>query len=143
MTDTDSTAPPTGEMTAKNEPLFTSRRMVIVAAVVAIWVIARLIGWVGYSGADDQYYARFAHLLHRVPMNHMEFRMTVVMSIRAAMTLFGTSEAAVCIAPLFYSAMLFTAVAWFVGWPRNYSWPATGSMLLVSLIPIDVAFASY
>lgn len=143
MTVTNSTVPPVGETPIKNEPLLTSRRMMIVAAVVAIWVIARLIGWIGYSGADDQYYARFAHLLHRVPMNHMEFRMTVVLSIRAAMELFGTSETAVCMAPLFYSAMLFCAVAWFVGWPRNYSWTATGSMLLVSLIPIDVGFASY
>ena len=139
----DKSARDAREGSAPHDSLFTSRRAMIVAAVVAIWLLARLLGWVGYAGADDQYYARYAHLLHRVPMNHMEFRMTVVLSIRVAMELFGTSEAAVCMAPLLYSGLLFAAVAWFVGWPRNISWPATGSMLLVSLIPIDVGFASY
>jgi hypothetical protein len=139
----ENSASEAGSTPAAKEPFFTSRRLTIVAVVFALWLIARLVGWVGYAGADDQYYARYAHLLHRVPMNHMEFRMPVVLSLRAAMELFGTSETAVCLAPMFYSAMLFAAVAWFVGWPRDLSWRSTGSMLLVSLIPIDVAFATY
>jgi len=111
--------------------------------VLLVWFGMRLVFWVGYAGADDQYYARYAYLLHRPPMNHMEYRLPTIFALRAGYLLLGPSEAGACLAPMLGSLAILASVAAFVGWPREMNWKATGAVLLAAVIPIDVNYASY
>jgi len=113
-----------------------------VLAVAGVWIAARAAFWVGYAGADDQYYARYAYLLHRPPMNHMEFRLPLVGAMGASFRLLGPTELAACLPTLLGSAALLAAVAWFVDWPRICNWQTNGSVLLAATIPLDVTFCT-
>jgi len=59
------------------------------------------------------------------------------------MAVLGPSEAAACVPPMLSSLAVALAAAWLVGWPRRSGWIPTSTMLLVSVIPAEVAFASY
>jgi hypothetical protein len=113
-------------------------KIAAVTVVVVVWVAAREIFWVGYAGSDDMYYARYAYLMHRAPLNQFEFRFLTVWLLRASFLALGPSELAACLPGLIASATTFGAVAWFVGWPATLNRATQGSVLLASLLPIDV-----
>ena len=113
-----------------------------VVVTAGIWLGMTYIFWVGYVGADDLYYARYAYFLHRPPINHWEFRIPVILAIRAGFSLFGPTEFAACLPGLIASAIILLSVAWLVDWPRTLSWESQGAMILASVFPLDVGFRS-
>ena len=117
-------------------------RLLWVSVALLTWLGATTIAWVGYAGADDQFYARFAYLFHRPPINWWEFRIPAILAMRASMFVFGPSEFAAAFPCLVASATIAGAVAWFVGWPRRMTWESQTTMMLVAVLPIDVAFRS-
>jgi len=119
-----------------------ARTVGAVTVVVVVWVAARVVFWVGYAGSDDMYYARYAYLMHRAPINHFEFRFLTVWLMRASFLALGPSELSACLPGLVASAALFGAVAWFVGWPATLDPATQGSVLLASLIPVDVCLVA-
>lgn len=114
------------------------KRNLSIAAVAFIWLAMTWIFWVGYGGADDMFYARYAFLFHRPPMNWWEFRMPAILAIRASFLAFGPTEFAASIPSLLASLGLLVSVAWFVGWPSKLNWQTQGAMLLVATLPLDV-----
>ncbi len=117
-------------------------RVLAVIVVLSIWLAARIIFWTGYTGSDDHFYARYAYLAHRQPINHLEFRMLSIGLMRASFLAFGPSEVSACLPSLLSSALTLLAVAWFVGWPSSCTWSSNASVLLAALLPLDVILAS-
>lgn len=120
-----------------------SRPAVWIALTGAVWLTATWLFWVGYTGEDDLFYARYAFLFHRPPIVWWEFRIPAILAIRGSFLAFGPSELAAALPSLLASAAIMGSVAWFVGWPRRLTWQSQSAMLLAALIPIDVAFRSY
>jgi hypothetical protein len=116
------------------------KRTFWIAITSAIWLATTWVFWIGYAGSDDIFYARYAFLFHRPPINWWEFRIPAILAIRGSFLVFGPSEIAAVFPSLLASATIMLSVAWFVGWPRNLHWQSQGAMLLVSTLPIDVAF---
>ena len=114
-----------------------------IALAAAVWLAATVLCWVGYTGEDDLFYARYAFLLHRPPIVWWEFRMPAILAIRSSFLLFGPSEFAAALPSLVSSAAMAASVAWFVDWPRKLTWQSQAAMLLVAVIPIDAGFRSY
>lgn len=126
-------------------PVFGSgmgRTLTAVLAVFAVWAGASWLFWIGYVGADDIFYARYAHLLHRPPFIWWEFRMPLIMAVRASFTLCGPNEMAACIPNLTASLLLMASTAWIAGWPRRLTWQSNLTMILASMLPLDLAFRS-
>jgi hypothetical protein len=114
-----------------------------IAGTAALWILLTWLFWVGYAGADDFSYTRYAYLFHRPPLSWWEFRLLFVLAIRASFWLFGPSEFAAAIPCLASSVAIAGSVAWLVGWPRTLSWQSQAAMLLATMMPIDVGFRSY
>ena len=110
---------------------------------IFVWVLATALYWVGYTGEDDLFYARYAYLFHRPPILWWEFRMSAILAMRGSFLIFGPSEFAAVLPSLLASVAVMTSVAWFVGWPRILTWQSHSAMLLAALLPIDVGFRSY
>jgi hypothetical protein len=120
------------------------RRLLAITIVLAIWLAARLIFWIGFAGSDDGFYARYAYLMHREPINQWEFRALSVWIMRVVFLALGPSEFSATLPSLLSSATMLGAIAWYVGWPnKSLEWTAQGSMLLAALLPLDVVMASY
>lgn len=113
-----------------------------VVVTAGIWLGVTYIFWLGYVGTDDVHYARYAYFLHRLPINHWEFRIPAILAIRASFSLLGPTEFAACLPGLIASATILFSVAWLVDWPRTLSWESQGAMILASVFPLDVAFRS-
>ncbi len=116
------------------------------AAMVGLcsfWAAVTWFFWVGYVGVDDIFYARYAYLLHRPPMSWWEFRMPFILALRASFALFGTSEVAAAIPNLMASFALLVSTAWLIGWPRKLTWETNLTMVLATMIPLDVGFRSW
>ena len=116
--------------------------MLCIAGTAAVWIGLTSLFWVGYAGADDLSYARYAYFLHRPPLSWWEFRLPAVLAIRASFLLFGPSEFAAAIPFLLSSVAISAAVAWLVDWPRTLTWESQGAVLLATAMPIDVGFRS-
>ncbi len=112
------------------------------ALCVAVWLAVTAFYWVGYVGTDDLFYARYAYLFHRAPINWWEFRMPAILAIRGSFLLLGPSEFAACVPSLLASLAICGSVAWFLGWPRRITWQSTASIILASVLPLDAAFRS-
>ena len=113
-----------------------------VAVVAVVWLLTTFVFFRGYVGTDDIFYARYAFLFHRPPMNHWEFRIPAVMAIRASFLAFGPSEVAAALPTLLASLGILASVAWFIRWPARLNWQTQASMLLVATFPMDVVFRS-
>jgi hypothetical protein len=127
---------------AGGQPFFANTTLWVVLTLL-IWALATAVCWVGYTGEDDFFYARYAYLFHRPPIVWWEFRMPAILAIRTSFLIFGPTEFAAAIPSLLASLAILGAVAWVVEWPRRLTWQSQSAMLLAALIPIDVAFRSY
>lgn len=124
------------------ESVFANRTFWIVLTAL-IWVAATMWCWVGYTGEDDLFYARYAYLFHRPPIVWWEFRMPEILAIRGSFLLFGPTEFAATVPSLLASLALLASVAWIVDWPRRITWQSESAMVLAAVVPIDVTFRSY
>ncbi|HEY7056717.1 MAG TPA: hypothetical protein VH458_09345 [Vicinamibacterales bacterium] len=119
-----------------------SKRTVGITLLVATWVATTAFYWVGYVGTDDLFYARYAWLFHRPPINWWEFRIPAILAIRGSFHLLGPTEFAAALPSLVASIAIAASVAWLVNWPRTMTWMSEASMLIAALIPIDAGFRS-
>lgn len=118
-------------------------RMVLSLALVGLaWLITTAVFWRGYVGSDDFFYARYAYLLHRLPINHWEFRIPAILAMRACFKVLGPTEIAAALPTLLTSLCMLAAVAWYVGWPAKLNWRTQLSVLLAATFPMDVALRS-
>jgi hypothetical protein len=120
-----------------------AKRIFCIIIVALAWLATTWLFWSGYSGADDLFYCRYAYLFHRLPINHMEYRIPAVLAIRASFLLLGPSEFAACLPMLLASLAMIASIAWFVDWPRTLNWQTQTTMLLASVLPMDVWARSY
>lgn len=109
---------------------------------LCLWLLTTRIFWTGYVGADDMFYARYAYLFHRRPINWLESRLPAVLAIRGAFYVLGATELAAALPTLLASLLAVGAIAWYAGWPRDLSWRANSAVLLAITIPLDVSFRS-
>jgi hypothetical protein len=114
-----------------------------VALPLLVWVLATVVFWVGYTGEDDLFYARYAYLFHRPPIVWWEFRLPAILAMRGSFLTFGPTELAAAVPSLLASLAILGSVAWVVGWPRTLTWQSQSAMLLAAVLPIDVGFRSY
>ena len=120
-----------------------SKKTLWIALPLIAWVLTTALFWVGYTGEDDLFYARYAYLFHRPPTVWWEFRMPAILAMRGSFLLFGPTEFAAVLPSLLASLAILASVAWVVGWPRTLTWQSQSAMLLAAVIPIDVGFRSY
>jgi hypothetical protein len=113
-----------------------------IAVVAAVWSLTTWLFWVGYTGVDDLFYARYAFLFDGPPANWWEFRMPAVLALRASFLALGPAEFAAAVPTLVASIAMISAVAWLVDWPRTRTWQSHAAVLLAVLMPIDVGFRS-
>ncbi|REJ68736.1 MAG: hypothetical protein DWQ31_07130 [Planctomycetota bacterium] len=111
--------------------------------VAAAWLASTYVFWMGYAGTDDIFYARYANSLHRLPLNHWEYRLPAVYLMRLSIFLFGPTEFAAALPTLLSSLAMLASVAWLIDWPRRPTWQANCGMLLFCFMPLDISFRSY
>jgi hypothetical protein len=119
------------------------RQILSVGLIAAIWFFCRWTFGASLAGSDDSFYVRYAHLMHRAPINHWEGRSVFIWSLRFCFLGFGYSEYVSWVPGLFSSVLTLTAVAWLTGWPRRSTWQGWSAMLLAATIPVDVIFSNY
>src|SRR5271157_6642136 len=103
-------------------------RPLAIAFVALVWLVMTCIFWKGYVGSDDIFYARYAWLFHRPPINHWEFRLPIILAVRASFITFGPSEVAAALPTLLAALAILASVAWFVKWPVRWNWQTQCSM---------------
>jgi hypothetical protein len=108
-----------------------------IAITLALWLGTTWVFWVGYAGCDDLFYARYAFRFDRPPISWWEFRIPVILAIRASFLAFGPSEIAACLPNLLASLAILASVAWFVDWPRRLNWQTQASVILACVIPLE------
>lgn len=113
----------------------------IIAVCLTVWVVARVVFFVGFVGSDDLYHVRFAALWDRAPQNHWEARLIANLLFAGAMRLFGRGEVAAALPCMIASlavlgATLVAAARWLDR--RAALWAG----LIVALLPIDVETAT-
>ena len=113
-----------------------------VVCIGGLWVLTTYAFWVGYAGVDDLFYARYAFLLHRPPVNWWEFRLPAVLAMRASFLAFGPSELAASVPTLLSSLVILACVAWQVDWLKRPGWDTTLAVLVACTLPLDVGFRS-
>ena len=117
--------------------------------IISIWTLSTWLGWIGFVGSDDMYYARYAWLFHRLPMNWWEFRIPYIMSLRGSFLVFGPTEWGACVPGLLASLVSLGSVHYYLthtgSQTRDARWRATyvTSLLLMTLLPITVVLRSY
>jgi hypothetical protein len=116
--------------------------IVAVAILLSAWLVTTVVFWMGYVGGDDLFYARYAFLLHRPPLNWWEFRMPFILALRASFFAFGPSELAAALPTLMASLGILTAVIWFLGWTKRPAWQTVAGGLIAATLPLDVGFRS-
>ena len=116
-----------------------SPALLAILAVLAAWISTTWLFWVGFVGADDLIYSRYAFFFHHPPMNWWEFRIPEILAIRTSFMLFGASEFTAALPNLVGSLAFLFAVGWMIGWPQD-SWNKQLGMLLTAILPWDVAF---
>jgi hypothetical protein len=119
------------------------KKYVSMSAVALTWASLTYLFWVGYAGADDMFYARYAFLFHRPPINWWEFRMPEILAMRGLFLLFGPSEFAAALPSLLASLAMLASVAWLVEWPGRLNWQTNAAMILAATLPLDVGFRSW
>ena len=107
-----------------------------IAITLALWLGTTWVFWVGYAGYDDMFYVRYAFRFDRPPISWWEFRIPVILAIRASFLAFGPSEIAACLPTLLASLAILASVAWFVDWPRRLNWQTQASVILASVFPL-------
>ncbi len=113
-----------------------------IAITLALWLGTTWVFWVGYAGYDDQFYACYAFRFDRPPISWWEFRIPMILAIRASFLAFGPSEIAACLPTLLASLAILASVAWFVDWPRRLNWQTQASVILASVIPLEAGSRS-
>ena len=96
----------------------TEKRILSVGLILAIWFICRWTFGADLAGSDDSFYIRYAHLMHRAPVNHWEGRWVYVWFLRSCFLGLGYSEHAAWIPGLFSSLLTLISVGWLARWPR-------------------------
>jgi hypothetical protein len=107
---------------------------------VACWLAITRYFWVGYAGADDLFYARYAFLFHREPINWWESRLPAILAMRTAFFWFGPSEFAAALPTLIAAFAGTAAIAWYVRWPQHLNWQTNATVLLAITLPLDATF---
>jgi hypothetical protein len=107
---------------------------------IGLLLLTTTIFWKGYVGSDDMFYARYAFLFHRQPINDWECRLPAILAIRVAFHMLGPTGLAAALPTLVASVLGIGAIAWYVGWPRDLSWRANSAVLLAITTPLDVAY---
>lgn len=110
--------------------------------VLSAWLVTTVAFWVGYAGGDDLFYARYAFLLHRAPLNWWEFRIPFILALRASFFAFGPSELAAALPTLMASLGILAAVIWFLGWTKRPAWQTVAGGLIAATLPLDVGYRS-
>lgn len=111
--------------------------LMVIGVCLLVWILARVVFFVGFAGSDDMYHIRFAALWDRAPQNHWEARLIANALFAGAMRLFGRGELAAALPCLISSlavlgATLFAAAR--VGGLRVALWAG----LLMALLPLEV-----
>ena len=120
-------------------------------ATICAWLIATYVGWLGYYGSDDFYYSSYALKFPCPPHYFWEFRMPLILAMRAGFMAFGPTEFAASLPCLLSSLGILAAVAWLAGWPRIIDWKSQGAMFMAATLPLlaerrstaDAAFMAF
>ncbi len=115
-------------------------RLLWVIGILTIWAAGTALFWIGYTGTDDVFYARYAFRYDRPPINWWEGRMLYVLAIRAAFLTLGPTEFAACAPGLLASLAIVASVAWYTGWPSTRGWVPLASVILAVVLPYNVSF---
>jgi hypothetical protein len=107
---------------------------------ISLWLLTTVIFWKGYVGNDDMFYARYAFLFHREPINWWECRLPAILAMRTAFFVLGPTEIAAALPALLASLLGIGAIAWYVGWPRDLNSQTNSTILLAITVPMDVVF---
>jgi hypothetical protein len=118
----------------------TTAALVTAGLLLAAWAALTWLFWVGYVGADDVFYARYAHLLHRPPINWWEFRTPYIAAIRGSFSLFGVSEFAAALPTLLASLAIAASAAWLAATDGARDWKPWAAAALAITMPIDIGY---
>src|SRR5450432_3860837 len=114
-----------------------------VALLFVAWLLTTITFWTGYCGSDDFFYARYAFLLHRPPINWWEFRLPFIFALHASFVMFGPSEFTAALPNLLTSLGIVAGVTWFsAASPQKLGWQTFAAGLLAATLPLDVGFRS-
>ncbi|UCE60624.1 MAG: glycosyltransferase family 39 protein [Phycisphaerales bacterium] len=117
------------------------RWVIVFVVCLAVWLIARMVFFVGIAGSDDLYYFRYAALWDRPPVNDWEARLLGNVLTRGAMAAFGRTELAAVLPSLAASALMLASVLY---WCRNHGTlrQAWWGGVFLAVLPIDVEMAT-
>ena len=107
---------------------------------IGLWLLTTVVFWKGYVGSDDLFYARYAFLFHREPINWWECRLPAILAMRTAFFILGPTEIAAALPALLASLLGVGAIAWYAGWPRDLNRQTNSTVLLAITVPMDVVF---
>lgn len=113
----------------------------VITSCILVWLLMRVIFFVGLTGSDDLRYVRFAATWDRVPVNTWEARLLGNTLTSLSMATFGTSELALALPSLLASAVTLACVLYWCVRRQSlhYAWCAG---MLVAVLPLDVEMAT-
>ena len=113
----------------------------VVATCLIVWLLMRVLFFVGIAGSDDLYVLRYAVLWDRIPVNGWETRLLSNALTAASIRLFGYSELASALPSLAASLTILVCV---LAYCRRYGnvRSAWWAGLLVAVLPLDVDMAT-
>lgn len=113
----------------------------VAATCLVVWLLMRVLFFVGITGSDDLYVLRYAMLWDRIPVNGWETRLLSNAMTAASIRLFGYSELASALPSLAASLTILVCV---LAYCRRYGnvRSAWWAGLLVAVLPLDVDMAT-
>lgn len=113
----------------------------VITSCILVWLLMRVVFFVGLTGSDDLRYVRFAATWDRVPVNTWEARLLGNSLTSLSMAAFGTSELALALPSLLASAVTLACVLYWCirRQSLHYAWCAG---MLVAVLPLDVEMAT-
>jgi hypothetical protein len=119
----------------------THRWTTVVVACLAVWLLMRVVFFVGFEGSDDMQHVRYANLWDRVPASHWETRLIANVLIGGAMKVFGYTEWAATLPSLLGSLMILATTLLACRWLGTIQ-QAWWAGMLVAVVPLDISNAT-
>ncbi len=115
--------------------------LTVIVLCVAVWLVMRVVFFVGITGSDDLRYIRYAALWDRAPINTWEARTLGNALTAISMSLFGRGEVAAAL-PSMVASLLTLACTLYWCFRRGCSRYAYWGGMLVAVLPLDVEMAT-
>lgn len=119
----------------------THRWTTVVVACLAVWLLMRVVFFVGFEGSDDMQHVRYANLWDRAPASHWEARLVANALIGGAMKAFGYTEWAATLPSLLGSLMILATTLLACRWLGTIQ-QAWWAGMLVAVVPLDISNAT-